>query len=335
MYQDQLDNNFVSIFLFYANLNRGTIMKKSTLFKFFIALPLAFTVIAAQTDTDAIEKARQAKEAAEKAAAEAAAATEAAIEQAAQKAAAEAREEAKRKKEEDEARKIAEQKAAEEAELDAAAARAAEEAKRKMAAELGLEYEGDEAKEGDSSTSAQSASETPEVTDDLNAAEEVVAKESSGYNLGLSGSFGFIQGDFFDNIPTGGSVVISTPWGFDLGGLRLGLSATLGAYPAKHNTGESFTPLAIGVGGNLTLGKLLFTEGHVGRVGDAMGLRGFAGVSLERIAKNVDLPFNLLIGAEGFVSTTMKEGLGSVNDDGTGGSGTYWGGLAFRIDYNL
>ena len=71
MYQDQLDNNFVSIFLFYANLNRGTIMKKSTLFKFFIALPLAFTVIAAQTDTDAIEKARQAKEAAEKAEAEA------------------------------------------------------------------------------------------------------------------------------------------------------------------------------------------------------------------------------------------------------------------------
>ena len=86
-------------------------MKKSTIFKFFIAMPLAFTVIVAQTDTDAIEKARQAKEAAEKAAAEAAAATEAAIEQAAQKAAAEAREEAKRKKEEDEARKIAEQKA--------------------------------------------------------------------------------------------------------------------------------------------------------------------------------------------------------------------------------
>ena len=335
MYRDQLDNNFLSIFLFYANLNRGVTMKKSTIFKFFITMLLAFTAIDAQTDTDAIEKARQAKEAAEKAAAEAAAATEAAIEQAAQKAAAEAREEAKRKKEEDEARKIAEQKAREEAELDAAAARAAEEAKRKMAAELGLEYEEDNAKESDSSSPSQPTAETSEIAGDANSADEVVAKELSGYNLGVSGSLGFIQGDFFDNIPTGGSVVISTPWGFDLGGLRLGLSATLGAYPAKHNTGESFTPLAIGVGGNLTLGKLLFTEGHVGRVGDAMGLRGFAGVSLERIAKNVDLPFNLLIGAEGFVSTTMKEGLGSVNDDGTGGSGTYWGGLAFRIDYNL
>ena len=193
-------------------------MKKSTLFKFFIALPLAFTVIAAQTDTDAIEKARQAKEAAEKAAAEAAAATEAAIEQAAQKAAAEAREEAKRKKEEDEARKIAEQKAAEEAELDAAAARAAEEAKRKMAAELGLEYE-----DGDEKTNEVKNTAPTEDNNELSnlAVEEVTAKESSGYNLGFSGSFGFLQGDFFDNIPAGGSIVISTPWGFDLGSQNL------------------------------------------------------------------------------------------------------------------
>lgn len=308
-------------------------MKKSTLFKLFIALPLSFTVIAAQTDTDAIEKARQAKEAAEKAAAEAAAATEAAIEQAAQKAAAEAREEAKRKKEEDEARKIAEQKAAEEAELDAAAARAAEEAKRKMAAELGLEYE-----DGDSENTNEVKNTAP--TEDNNelsnvAVEEVTAKESSGYNLGFSGSFGFLQGEFFDNIPAGGSIVISTPWGFDLGSLKFGLSATMGAYPAKHNSGESFTPLAIGLGGNATLAQTVFTEGHIGLVGDAMGARGFAGISMEKLSKNVNLPFNLLIGAEMFLSTLMKEGVGSVDSDGSGGSGTYWGGLAFRIDYNL
>ena len=304
-------------------MNRGIIKKKSTIFKFFIALPLAFTVIAAQTDTDAIEKARQAKEAAEKAAAEAAAATEAAIEQAAQKAAAEAREEAKRKKEEDEARKIAEQKAAEEAELDAAAARAAEEAKRKMAAELGLEYEENEAEVDKSKLDSPSVS---EKADDLVAAEEVVAKEAgSGYNLGFSGSFGFIQGDFFENIPVGGSLVISTPWGLDFGGAKLGLSATVGAYPAKHNSGESFTPLALGVGGNLTLGKLIFAEGHVGTVGDAAGARGFAGVSLEKMMKKgLNLPFNVLVGAEGFLSSDLY-----------GGSGTYWGGLAFRLDLGL
>ena len=66
-----------------------------------------------------------------------------------------------------------------------------------------------------------------------------------------------------------------------------------------------------------------------------MGARGFAGISLEKLSKNVNLPFNLLIGAEMFLSTLMKEGVGSVDSDGSGGSGTYWGGLAFRIDYNL
>tara|TARA_Y100001970_G_scaffold268217_1_gene359196 strand:+ start:368 stop:1273 length:906 start_codon:yes stop_codon:yes gene_type:complete len=300
----------------------------SNLYKTIIALPLVFVLGIAQTETDAIEKARQAKEAAEKAAAEAAAATEAAIEQAAQRAASEARTEAKRKKEEEEARRLAEEQAAEEAELDAAAAKAAEEAKRKMAAELGLEYE----EPTNTDKQKELTNDEPEET----VAEEVVANESSGYNLGFSGSLGFIQGNFFENIPTGGSLVLTTPWGFDLGGLRLGLSATLGAYPAKHNSGESFTPLALGVGGNLTLAEFIFTEGHLGLVGDAMGARGFAGVSLERLMKKgLDLPFNVLIGAEGFLSTLMKEGVGSVNDDGTGGSGTYWGGFAFRIDYNL
>ena len=303
-------------------------MTMSNLYKTIIALPLVLTLGIAQQETDAIEKARQAKEAAEKAAAEAAAATEAAIEQAAQKAASEARTEAKRKKEEEEARRLAEEQAAEEAELDAAAAKAAEEAKRKMAAELGLEYE----EPTNTDKQKELTNDEPEET----VAEEVVANESSGYNLGFSGSLGFIQGNFFENIPTGGSLVLTTPWGFDLGGLRLGLSATLGAYPAKHNSGESFTPLALGVGGNLALAEFIFTEGHLGLVGDAMGARGFAGVSLERLMKKgLDLPFNVLIGAEGFLSTLMKEGVGSVNDDGTGGSGTYWGGFAFRIDYNL
>ena len=312
-------------------------MKKSTIFKFFIAIPLAFTAIYAQTDTDAIEKARQAKEAAEKAAAEAAAATEAAIEQAAQKAAAEAREEAKRKKEEDEARKIAEQKAREEAELDAAAARAAEEAKRKMAAELGLEYEGDEAGESKSVVDNQSASESVNAADETVEAEDVIAKESTGYNLGFTGSAGFVKGAFFDNVPTGGSLVLTTPMGFDLGSLRFVVSATLGAYPASHSTGEEFTTIAAGVGGNLTLGKVVFAEGHFGKVGDGTGMRGFAGVSLERLMKGAaDLPFNVLIGGEGFFSTLMKTGVGGLSDDGTfEESPSYWGGLAIRLDLDL
>ena len=51
--------------------------------------------------------------------------------------------------------------------------------------------------------------------------------------------------------------------------------------------------------------------------------------------KGLNLPFNVLVGGEGFLSMLMKEGIGSLNDDGTGGSASYWGGLAFRIDYNL
>ena len=82
-------------------------MTNSVYSKYLIIFSLSLITTFAQDeqDVDAIEKARQAKEAAEKAAAEASAATEAAIEAAAQKAAKEAREEAKRKKEEEDARK--------------------------------------------------------------------------------------------------------------------------------------------------------------------------------------------------------------------------------------
>ena len=87
--------------------------------------------------------------------------------------------------------------------------------------------------------------------------------------------------------------------------------------------------MAFGVGGNLTLAKIVFAEGHVGLVGEAMGTRGFAGVSLEQLMKKgLDLPFNVLVGAEGFLSTQLAT-------IGGNGSGTYWGGLAFRIDYSL
>ncbi len=301
-------------------------MTKGYLIKMVVSLAMMLTAVSAQENVDAIEKARQAKEAADKAAAEAAAATSAAIEAAAAKAAKEAREEAKRKKEEEEARKIAEAKAAEEAELDAAAAAAAEEAKRKMAAELGLEVDDPEVEEA----VAESATSVEDVVEE---AEDVVAKEASGFNIGVSGSVGFIQGGFFSNVPTGGSLVITTPYGFDVSGLRFGLSATVGAYPAEHKSGETFTPLALGLGGNLTLAKMVFVEGHLGLVGDSMGARGFAGVSLERLMKNVKLPFNVLVGAEGFMSTLMKEGIGKTESDGTGGSASYWGGLAFRIDF--
>lgn len=274
-----------------------------------------------EQDVNAIEKARQAKEAAEKAAAEASAATEAAIEAAAQKAAKEARVEAKRKKEEEEARKLAEAKAAEEAELDAAATAAAEEAKRKMAEELGLDYETPEDSAAGSDTTVSDTT-----------AEEFVAKEALGFNVGLAASVGLLSGETFTNIPTGATLVITTPFGFKIGPFDYTVSLGLGSYTGNFEPEDAneptvdFDPLFAGLGGNLTLANLVFAEGHIGLVGSGPGFRGFAGVSLERVMnKALNLPVNLLVGGELFYSTEMAEG----------GNSSGWVSAGIRLDYGL
>ena len=295
-------------------------MTKGYLIKIVVSFTMMLTAVTAQENVDAIEKARQAKEAADKAAAEAAAATSAAIEAAAAKAAKEAREEAKRKKEEEEARKIAEAKAAEEAELDAAAAAAAEEAKRKMAAELGLEVDDPEVEEA--VTEATLAEQSNEED-----AEEVIAKGTSGWGLGVTGSVGFINGEYILNTPIGGSLIVTTPYGFKLGALDFQVSLALGSYSGETPASPDYSPFAVGVGGNLTLMDLIFYEGHVGLVGAGPGGRGFGGVTLERLTKRkFNLPFNVLVGLEGFLSTKLED---------AGDEASYWGGLGVRLDYDL
>jgi hypothetical protein len=297
-----------------------------------LVVSLLISGITAQDKVDAIEAARQAKAAAEKAAADAEAATDAAIEQAAKNAAQGARDKIRQAKIDEEERKLAEAKAAEEAELDAAASAAAEAAKRKMAEELGLEYT------APGTNASVSDEETSNIVsnDEVINVEEVSIKEDSGFNIGVSGSYGFLQGNFFETVPAGVSLVISTPYGFNLSGLNLGLSGTIGAYPSKHNDDGTLTPIVVGLGANLTIASLVFTEGHIGLVGDAFGGRGFAGISLEKLmSKSLNLPFNVLLGSEVFFSTLLKEGIGDVNEDGSGGSPTWWGGLGIRLDYNL
>ena len=293
-------------------------MTKGYLTKIVVSLTLMLSAVTAQENVDAIEKARQAKEAADKAAAEAAAATSAAIEAAAAKAAKEAREEAKRKKEEEEARKIAEAKAAEEAELDAAAAAAAEEAKRKMAAELGLEVDDPEVEEAVAESSSV-------AEENLEEAEDVVAKEALGWRIGGAASVGLLKGETFTEVPTGGTVVLTTPFGFKLGPFDYTVSLGFGSYSGEHE-GLSFDPAFVGLGGNLTLMDFVFAEGHVGSVGEGTGIRGFAGVTLERLMKNsLNLPFNLLVGSEIFYSTDMA---GVGNSSG-------WAALGLRLDFGF
>ena len=299
-------------------------MTKGYLLRTIFSLSMLCTVVVAQENVDAIEKARQAKEAADKAAAEAAAATSAAIEAAAEKAAKEARSEAKRKKEEEEARKIAEAQAAEEAELDAAASAASEEARRKMAAELGLEVE-------DSSEEAVTDETVGEEEVVEEVVEDVVAKESLGWNIGAAASVGLLKGESFSGgLPTGGTVVITTPFGFKLGPLDYTVSLGFGGYSAssENSDGSSldFNPSFAGIGGNLTLAKFIFVEGHVGAVGEGSGFRGFAGITLERLMKNsLNLPVNLLIGSEAFYSTDMA-GVGNASG---------WAALGLRLDYGF
>ena len=286
----------------------------------------------AQDKVDAIEAARQAKAAAEKAAADAEAATDAAIEQAAKNAAKDARDKIKRAKIDEEARKIAEAKAAEEAELDAAASAAAEEAKRKMAEELGLEY----------IAPVSSSDVAEEVVDQSTAAEEVadevVLKEKLGWNIGAAASVGLLSGSTFTSTPVGATFVITTPLSLDVGPFKYNVSIAIGTYKGSYDSLEDeeytpvvnfvddFNPSVIALGGNLTIADFIFTEGHVGVVGKGTGIRGFSGVTLERLLKKgLNLPVNLLVGAELFYSSDMS---GSGNSSG-------WVSVGTRLDYSF
>jgi len=314
---------------FTSEENRGIIMIKNLILRLFVSIPMLFTIVNAQDGVDAIEKARQAKEAADKAAAEAAAATEAAIEAAAAKAAKAARADAKKKKEDEEARKAAEALAAEEAELDAAASAAAEEAKRKMAAELGLEVQSEE------------VSETTVAVEGSEETEEVVAKESSGFGFGAAASVGVLSGASFTSVPVGGTFVLSTPFGFNLGPLEYNFSLAFGGYQGKYESEkdndftlpengthwvDEFNPNFFGLGGNLTLAEFVFAEGHVGMVGEGTGLRAFAGITLQRLmSRGLNLPVNLLVGSEAFYSSDMA-GVGNASG---------WASLGLRMDYSF
>jgi hypothetical protein len=287
-------------------------MIRKLIINFSIIITVIFMPLNAQ-DADPIEAARQAKLVAEKAAADAEAATGAAIEAAASKAAAGAREKIIADREAEKARKIAELEAAENAEIDAAAAAAGLEARRKLAAELGLELE----EVPDSSIAA--VLEVDTLDDASN------SSILSGFNFGLSSSIGIASGEAFSNIPLGGTFVITTPFGAKVGPLDLSVSLGAGTYTGEYDN-EDFNPIFFGLGANATVSGLLFSETHLGLVGNGPGVRQFAGVTLERIMKKTfNLPFNLLIGGEGFISTDI---------DGTGVT-TGWGGLSVRLDISI
>ena len=188
--------------------------------------------------------------------------------------------------------------------------------------------------EGDIATSSDSvsiASDSISVdTTVQEIAEEVVAKEASGWNIGAAASVGLFSGKTFTNVPTGGTVVLSTPFGFKLGPFDYNISLGFGGYSGNNDSDPdsvlTFDPQFIGIGGNITLAQFIFAEGHIGSVGEGSGIRGFAGVTLERLMKNsLNLPVNLLIGSEAFYSTSMTDA----------GNPSGWAAVGIRLDYGL
>jgi len=170
------------------------------------------------------------------------------------------------------------------------------------------------------------AEEAVEVVEDVAVAEPIEEESTgSGFTVGVAPSIGLVSGETFQNVPLGATVVITTPYGFKLGPLDFTISAAVGGYAGTFDE-SAFNPTVMGVGGNLVLANLVFAEGHAGIVGSGTGIRGFAGVSLEYLMKKaLDLPVNILVGGEGFISTDMA-GVGNASG---------WGGLGVRLDYDL
>jgi len=195
-----------------------------------------------------------------------------------------------------------------------------------MAAELGLEFEEEDEVEEE---------EVEEAIDDDTTSVE--AKESSGFNIGAAASLGFLSGATFTEVPVGATIVIGTPWGFKIGPFDYTVSLAFGGYSGTYNTEDDdtydgepqwiqeFNPTLAALGGNLTLAQIVFAEGHIGLVGEGPGFRGFAGVSLERLFGSLNLPVNVLLGSELFISSDMA---GVGNSSG-------WVSLGARLDYSF
>ena len=144
-----------------------------------------------------------------------------------------------------------------------------------MAEELGLEYVAPSDQTVDSDTTVS----------DTAAAEEFVAKEPLGINVGLAASIGLLKGESFSGgLPLGGTLVLTTPYGFKLGPFDYTVSLGLGNYIAsaeEDGVTNDFNPIFVGLGGNLTLAKFVFAEGHVGLVGEGSGSVGLLELHLK------------------------------------------------------
>ena len=141
----------------------------------------------------------------------------------------------------------------------------------------------------------------------------------AGIKINISSAFGSYNGSFTPSseVPVGE------------------YDPNFGKYPTTK-----FKTNIIGIGYNFTLSNVLFLEGHPSMIGKGIGYRGFMGLSFENFIYNLNikfkkknqdlfsgdiaLPFNILVGLEGFITSDVGYG-----------NASYWGGVGVRIDYNF
>ena len=153
--------------------------------------------------------------------------------------------------------------------------------------------------------------------------------------------FGLIKGSTFSTIPSGFSINIITPYGFDIGPFYYNISFALGKFEAEYNeivvdnigitTGDtlvSINPFYIGIGGDLNFLESIYSEGHIGKVGSGLGFRGFLGYDTGNLGSILgnDLDINLMIGSEFYLSSKITK---------IGNNPSYWATFSLRGVYSF
>ena len=159
--------------------------------------------------------------------------------------------------------------------------------------------------------------------------------EDRMWSLAPGYGFGLIKGSTFSTIPSGYTINIITPYGFDVGPLYYRISFALGKFEALYNqiirnnigitAGDTLIPVNpfyIGIGGDLNFLESIYSEGHIGKVGSGLGFRGFLGYDTGNLGSTLgnDLDINLMIGSEFYLSSEITKG----------GNPSYWATISLR-----
>ena len=160
------------------------------------------------------------------------------------------------------------------------------------------------------------------------------------WSIAPSYGLGLLKGETFSTIPSGYSINVITPYGFEIGPLYYNISFAFGRFKAGYNristdnigvttddTLYSINPFYIGIGGDLNFFESIYSEGHIGKVGSGLGFRGFLGYDTGNLGSTLgnDLDINLMIGSEFYLSSEITKG----------GNPSYWATISLRAIYSF